>query len=56
MIITPAIIHRADTKNANVMKGHVMNGFLHLITQNPHRPIKVATAPPIKQARAIPPV
>jgi hypothetical protein len=54
MIIAPAIAHRADTKNANVMKGHVINGFLHFITQNPHSPIKIATPPPTKQASAIP--
>jgi len=56
MIIAPAIAQSPDTKNASVMKGHVINGFLHLITQNPHSPIKIATAPPIKHASAIPPV
>lgn len=56
MIITPEIMHNADTKNANVMKGQVTNGFLHFITQNPHSPIKIAIPPPTKQAKAIPPV
>ena len=56
IIIAPTIAQSADTKNAKVINGHVTNGFLHLITQKPNIPIKIAMAPPIKLARAMPAV